>query len=617
MPGVRLTSSNLHHFTHLILSLVNMDPGCTDGHPPERDARCHKLLYVREGGLRCLFRDEGNGVTELTARKGDVCFCPRGCRLSLRPRKDSVYHLFEFRYFGVLADYFSQNSLALCGQPVPPQTPFTLEADAEIEDGAAVGLVFGFINAGTWSCASYDIESRLAHIFGEAGSVQKSLSPEQSRLRERHHLKIVFDAHQTLSYFADGDLVGTLDMPGFGGGAVGVNSYISRARFSNILFSMGEQSAPAPLGDIRPFTGIWEIGEDGILARNKHNGTPCADRSYIYNEASFPVSPPIEELDMDLPRLIHTGEYTKIPAYFRDIEQELREHASGYNNAVKGHLNAVILALLRLADPACGAVIRAADAVCLRAAKPDGGHPDPLPAWIACGDIELLSSRPAPPHSPQVIGRFSADDAQKTPPSSAAENGGDVSGPPCFLVDATSAVWINAAKRADLRNFLSTACLRLAVKAERPMTLDLSLWDLQIQSRIRIPLRIAKGGVWQTFLLPLGRHNVRPTSQHYCRLAREYIGLHYGERIHAKDVADSVHITPAHLSRLFREESGRPLGEYLIGYRIEKAKMWLAESELSLQEIAARVGFYDSSHFVHTFVKWEGLLPGEYRKAHR
>ena len=618
MSKILLTPANLQNFSHLILSMVNCEH-CTEsnGLPIRRNGRHHQLLYVLDGKIRCeISGDCKEKASVFTARKTDVCFCPAGRRLVLMPQKGTAYLLFEFRYFGVWADYYSQNSLAVSSQYVPPKTPFTLETDVVMERGTAVGLVFGFGGAANWSCASYDIESKLAHIFGEYGAVQISLPPEQCRLGKPYHLKIVLDSNGTLSYYANERLVGTLSVPEFRGGRLGINSYISHAVFTNVRFSVGEKiEVLKPLCEIQPITGYWTIAGSKIRAENHHTVPGYADRSYLYNETSFPVSPPIEELDIFLPRLMHTEGHEKIAAFVREIETEICEHTAGYNNAVKFFVNEVLLALLRLSDPSCNAVITAADAVYLRLSENSE-----RPRRLELSDIQILSSRAS--HSAQIIGIFPVDhiDGERKERSPAIpgkrEQIREFGQTVCLFPEkeALSEWRLPSDTRVELRNFLSTACVRFAVKSDRPALGELAFWDLENNTFVCFPLHVSGTGMWQKFLLPFQKVNFRQAGNHYCRLAQEYIALHYSEKIHIPEIAQSVHVTADYLSRMFREETGQTLRTYLINYRIEKAKALLSGTDLSLHEIAVRVGFYDSSHFFHTFSNREGMPPGEYRK---
>lgn len=622
MSKVLLTPSNLQNFSHLILSMSNSEYCMeSDSLPARRESEHHKLLYVLKGEIHCEIM--GDGTEEcfaFTAKKADVCFCPAGRLLVLTPQKGAAYLLFEFRYFGVWADYYSQNSLAVSKWYVPPNTPFELETDVTIERGVAVGLVFGFGSAKNWSCASYDIESKLAHIFGEYGAVQISLSSEQCRLGQTNHLKVVLDSNGTLSYYANEESVGTLSVPEFRGGYLGINSYISHACFSNIRFSIGKRGVRKemlqPLDGIQSVTGFWKSEGENIWAKNYHAAPVYADRSYLYNETSFPVSPPIEELDILLPRLIHTEGHGKIPFFIREIETEIREHTAGYNNAIKFSVNEILLALFRLSDPASNSVITETDAVCLRPAEKTE-----WPNRMEFSDIQILSSRASSSYPFRIIGTFPAARVgrkNESLPSSVAERGERLrkfgeTVRLCMQNEAPPDCWIKSEERVELRNFLSTACIRFAVKVDRPVSLELAFWDMKNNTCVCFYVHVVRADVWQKFLIPFRKANSRKTGGDYCRLAQEYIALHYGEKISAREIAENVHVTAAYLSRLFREETGQTLRAYLIGYRVEKAKALLSGTNLSLYEIAARVGFYDSAHFFHTFSAREGVSPGEYR----
>ena len=73
-------------------------------------------------------------------------------------------------------------------------------------------------------------------------------------------------------------------------------------------------------------------------------------------------------------------------------------------------------------------------------------------------------------------------------------------------------------------------------------------------------------------------------------------------------------VSPSHLSRVFHQETGFGVREYLIHYRIRQACDLLLNSELTVTQIADRCGFSDSNYFGDAFKKATGLSPREYRK---
>ena len=64
----------------------------------------------------------------------------------------------------------------------------------------------------------------------------------------------------------------------------------------------------------------------------------------------------------------------------------------------------------------------------------------------------------------------------------------------------------------------------------------------------------------------------------------------------------------------FREITGVTPNEYLMNLRLANACNLLMDKELSISEIAARCGFYDSNYFIRLFKKKQGVTPGLFRR---
>lgn len=92
-----------------------------------------------------------------------------------------------------------------------------------------------------------------------------------------------------------------------------------------------------------------------------------------------------------------------------------------------------------------------------------------------------------------------------------------------------------------------------------------------------------------------------------------YLQSHYTEKITLRDAAASFHVNPSYLSMLFKQEMGIGFSEYLSRLRVREARRLLAETRLSMVDIAARCGFDDQSYFTKVFRKWESITPKEYR----
>jgi transcriptional regulator GlxA family with amidase domain len=80
-----------------------------------------------------------------------------------------------------------------------------------------------------------------------------------------------------------------------------------------------------------------------------------------------------------------------------------------------------------------------------------------------------------------------------------------------------------------------------------------------------------------------------------------------------QDLAVKVSLSPAHLQRLFKRQTGIQLGGLLVERRLQKAAELLTWSNLSIKEIAHAVGYGHHSSFVRAFQRRFAQAPRQYR----
>ena len=97
------------------------------------------------------------------------------------------------------------------------------------------------------------------------------------------------------------------------------------------------------------------------------------------------------------------------------------------------------------------------------------------------------------------------------------------------------------------------------------------------------------------------------------RPAITYIEEHLAENLSLSDIAAVVHLSLYHFARLFKESTGVPPHQYVIGRRVERAKLLLSTTNWSLTTIAHTVGFAHESHLALHFKRLTGLTPRYYR----
>jgi len=98
------------------------------------------------------------------------------------------------------------------------------------------------------------------------------------------------------------------------------------------------------------------------------------------------------------------------------------------------------------------------------------------------------------------------------------------------------------------------------------------------------------------------------------RQAVAYIQQHFAYNLSRQQIASAVGISQNYLSRIFQHELGISPWEYLSRYRIKQAQDLLRDTEDSITEVAAQVGFEDPAYFSRIFRKQIGHSPQRYRE---
>lgn len=98
------------------------------------------------------------------------------------------------------------------------------------------------------------------------------------------------------------------------------------------------------------------------------------------------------------------------------------------------------------------------------------------------------------------------------------------------------------------------------------------------------------------------------------RAAMDYIGLNFSQGISVALIAEHVNMGQTYLCTQFKKETGRTLNEYIEEVRIEKAKEFLKDDSLKMEEVAKRVGYGNANYFASVFRKATGVYPSDFRR---
>ncbi|MEK8211393.1 response regulator [Paenibacillus sp. FSL L8-0463] len=96
---------------------------------------------------------------------------------------------------------------------------------------------------------------------------------------------------------------------------------------------------------------------------------------------------------------------------------------------------------------------------------------------------------------------------------------------------------------------------------------------------------------------------------------KRWVAAHYNQHADLNMLAGMVFLTPSYLSKLFKQETGLTLTDYVIEIRIRKAKQLLRNApDLKVHEIGTEVGYPDPAYFNKLFKKVVGVTPNEYKR---
>jgi AraC-like DNA-binding protein len=97
----------------------------------------------------------------------------------------------------------------------------------------------------------------------------------------------------------------------------------------------------------------------------------------------------------------------------------------------------------------------------------------------------------------------------------------------------------------------------------------------------------------------------------------DYIEAHFHEQITVDDAAAILHMSKSSFMRFFKDVTGQSLIGYLNRFRVAKAEVLLAETDLSVLDVSLKAGFCDQSYFGLVFRKLLHVTPREYKSRIR
>lgn len=96
--------------------------------------------------------------------------------------------------------------------------------------------------------------------------------------------------------------------------------------------------------------------------------------------------------------------------------------------------------------------------------------------------------------------------------------------------------------------------------------------------------------------------------------AQKYVNDNFSRRITLQEIADQNYVSKHALSLAFKDIVGIPFKDYLVLFRLTEAKKLLISTDLSVADIAEKVGYVNVNNFIRIFRTRETMTPLQYRK---
>jgi len=168
--------------------------------------------------------------------------------------------------------------------------------------------------------------------------------------------------------------------------------------------------------------------------------------------------------------------------------------------------------------------------------------------------------------------------------------------------------------------FCSIVC-RAAIEGGLSPEEAYSLGDAYIQStenaKTLDELTAISGMMFDDFVHRVHRCRTNPKLSPTVQKCCDYIEMNLTEKIRAADLAALVGYSEYYITRKFKEETGFFIYDYIKFVKIERAKLLLENSDLSILEISEQLGFATRSYFSHAFRTVAGMTPTEFREKNR
>ena len=168
----------------------------------------------------------------------------------------------------------------------------------------------------------------------------------------------------------------------------------------------------------------------------------------------------------------------------------------------------------------------------------------------------------------------------------------------------------------NLKPFRDACYFRFFFRSNMPIRLGVAAYSCKCFRGVGYTLAYETPGEWREEITPVLTSSQALQMSSHIDQAIEYIKAEYANPIRRQDIAQQAGIRPEYLSDLFRQQLGISVTAYIKKIRLLESLKLLEDTNLSIEDIAFRTGFYDSVHYSKVFQKQYGVRPAVYRSRY-
>jgi len=169
------------------------------------------------------------------------------------------------------------------------------------------------------------------------------------------------------------------------------------------------------------------------------------------------------------------------------------------------------------------------------------------------------------------------------------------------------------ARIIELMVALSRSAVESGADLQEALDINANLVEFIVRSEITEDLALlALQGLQQYMDCQIKTIHIK--NHHVINKVKQYIRDNIFLNLSLEHIARSVYLNPSYLSKLFKENQGITIMDYVTRVRIEEAKKLLANSKYSIDQVSTKLGFTDPSYFAKVFKRCEDISPREFRQ---